>query len=392
MKNKGTNKSSSMISVYSIHPPFVHVCNKFQPSRPHSFNLLGLRVSEKNVTKNFNVWQLERKKNEEIKRRSSSLIRLYMYTCPLSTCVPSFNLLGLKVSEKNVTKNFNVWKLERKKNEEIKQRISSSSSLVPVYKIHLPIVHVCTKFQSSRPHSSWEKCNEAFSFKRLRNDCITEWQNHRVTEWRKDKANIAPTFQSGATISMSNLIAVYTINCTCICSSCLYGFNFYASQFWRKNVLKNLNVWILERKKNEEIKGWINSSSLIPVYTMHLPTVHAMWIPSFNLLGLTVPEKSVPKIFNVWKFEKEKWRNKGTKKQQQSDSGIHNTSAHCPCVHQVSISLTVPEKSVTRWFQCLKIGEKEKWRNKGTNMQQQPDSNIHDSSAHCPRMYQVSIF
>ena len=28
--------------------------------------------------------------------------------CPLSMCVPSFNLLGLTVPEKSVTKNFNV--------------------------------------------------------------------------------------------------------------------------------------------------------------------------------------------------------------------------------------------------------------------------------------------
>ena len=67
--------------------------------------------------------------------------------------VPSFNL-GLTVPEKSVTKNFNVRKLERKKNEKkIKGQISSSS-LIPVYTIHLPTVHVCTKFQSSRPHSS----------------------------------------------------------------------------------------------------------------------------------------------------------------------------------------------------------------------------------------------
>ena len=40
-----------------------------------------------------------------------------MFKCPLSTCVPTFNLLSLTVPEKSVTKNFNVWKLERKKNE-----------------------------------------------------------------------------------------------------------------------------------------------------------------------------------------------------------------------------------------------------------------------------------
>ena len=30
--------------------------------------------------------------------------------------------------------------------------------------------------------------------------------------------------------------------------------------------------------------------------------------------------------------------------------------------------------------------------NKGMNMQQQPDSGTHDTSAHCPGVYQVSTF
>ena len=107
-----------------------------------SFNLLGLTVPEKSVTKNFNVWKLERKKNKGRRICSRSLI-------PVHT-----------VPETSVMKNFNVRKLERK-NEEIKGWIRSSS-LIPVHTIHLPTVHVCTKFQSSRPHSSWEKYDEKF--------------------------------------------------------------------------------------------------------------------------------------------------------------------------------------------------------------------------------------
>ena len=160
--------------------------------------------------------------------RAVAWFRYTRYICPLLTCVPSFNLLGLTVPEKSVTKNFNVCKLEKKKNEEIKGWISSSS-LISVYKIHLATVYVCTKFQSSRPHSSWEKCDEKFQ------------------------------------------------------------------------------CWKLERKKNEEIKGWISSSILILVYMIHLPTFTCA--PIFNLLGLTDPEKSVTKDFNV-----ENWRGRKMKK------------------------------------------------------------------------------
>ena len=73
-----------------------------------SFNLLCLTVPEKSVTKIFNVWKLERKKNEEIKGwiRAAAWFPYTRYTHPVSMCVPSFNLLGLTVPEKSVTKNF----------------------------------------------------------------------------------------------------------------------------------------------------------------------------------------------------------------------------------------------------------------------------------------------
>ena len=91
--------------------------------------------------------------------------------------VPSFKLLGLIVPEKCVTKHFSVRKLERKKNEEIKGQIRSSS-LIPVYMMHLPIVHVYNKFQSSRPHSSGEKCDENFSSLQQPDSSIHDTSTH----------------------------------------------------------------------------------------------------------------------------------------------------------------------------------------------------------------------
>ena len=178
----------------------------------------------------------------------------------------------------------------------------------------------------------------------------------------------------------------------------------------------------MERKKNEEIKGWIQSSSLILVYMIHLPTVQACtnfqpsrphhsrekcemkgWIraatwfqytryihlfstcvTSFNLLGLIVPEKTVTKNFHVWIFERKK------------NEKIKGYTIHLPIVHmctkfQSSRPHSFWEKCDEK-FQCLIIGEKETWRNKGMNMQKQPDSGKHDTSAHCPCVYQVSVF
>ena len=54
-----------------------------------------------------------------------------------------------------------------------------------------------------------------------------------------------------------------------------------------------------------------------------------------KFLGLTVPEKSLTKILNVWKFERKIKKNKGMNKQQQPDSSIHDTYTHCPYVYQV---------------------------------------------------------
>ena len=52
---------------------------------------------------------------------------------------------------------------------------------------------------------------------------------------------------------MSSLISIYTIYC--IYSSCFDCFNCLRLAVLEKNVMKNLNVRVLERKKNEEIKG-----------------------------------------------------------------------------------------------------------------------------------------
>ena len=77
----------------------------------------------------------------------------------------------------------------------------------------------------------------------------------------------------------------------------------------------------------------------MPVYMIHLPTVHVY------LLGLTVPEKSVMKNFHLegygmtegqGKTFSKRGYNKGTNKQQQPDSGIHNKSTHCPRMYKVS--------------------------------------------------------
>ena len=55
-------------------------------------------------------------------------------------------------------------------------------------------------------------------------------------------------------------------------------------------------------------------------------------MPSFNLLGLTVPEKNVTKMLMFENWRESKMKNKGMNKQQQPGFGKHDTSAPCTCV------------------------------------------------------------
>ena len=61
--------------------------------------------------------------------------------------------------------------------------------------------------------------------------------------------------------------------------------------------------------------------------------------------------------FSKWGYE-----NNGTNKQQQPDFGKHDTSTHCPCVPSFNLlGLTVPEKSVTT--KIINVGKLERKKN-----------------------------
>ena len=70
-------------------------------------------------------------------------------------CGPSLSFVGLSVPEKRQMKLFDIWKLERKKNEEIKGKIIRTSLVL--FHIKQQMIHIiCTKLQSSMCNSSWE--------------------------------------------------------------------------------------------------------------------------------------------------------------------------------------------------------------------------------------------
>ena len=153
-------------------------------------------------------------------------------------------------------------------------RMISRRRLILSYTIQQIIPNICTKFQNPRFNSSWEIFDEKKVYTH------THQHTHKHCYW-KDK----------------NYIPLYTL---------------YTGGI--------------------KIKGWISSSSLILVYTIHLPTVHlcAKFKPSRSH---SFWEKCDEKFKCLKIGEKEKWRNKGMNKHQQADSGIHDTSVHCPRVY-----------------------------------------------------------
>ena len=79
------------------------------------------------------------------------------YINVLSMCGPSFNLVCLSFPEKREMKLifFYISKLERKKNEEIKGRISRRNLVL--FHIKQQMIHnICTKLQNPTCNSSWE--------------------------------------------------------------------------------------------------------------------------------------------------------------------------------------------------------------------------------------------
>ena len=262
----------NVMKTFSIHDSSTHC--------PRWYNVSTFYASQflrKVWQKHFNVWKLDRKKKwknkgTNMQQPPDSGIHDTPTHCP---CV--FQVSTFKASQflRKVWRKILMSENWKERKMEIKGQITSSSQIL-VYTIHLPTVHVCTKFQSSRPHSFWEKCDEKFQCWKLE---------------RKKKEEIK------GCISSSSLIPVYMIHLPTdhVCTN----FQSYRPHSSREKCDKTFQCWKLERKKNGEIKGQISSSNLIPVNMIICPLPKC--VPSFNLLGLTVPEKSVTKNSNVWK-------------------------------------------------------------------------------------------
>ena len=74
-----------------------------------------------------------------------------------------------------------------------------------------------------------------------------------------------------------------------------------------------------------------------------------MFVQDFKILGALVSEKSLTKILTG---RKEKWTNKGTHMQEDADSLLHDTSNRTRCLYHISVA---PEKSLTQILLYIKL-------------------------------------
>ena len=136
--------SGCLYLVYTIHvdQPFAHVCIKFQLCRTHR------KVWQKIMFWNWweNKWRNKNKHQPDSSTHDTSTY---------CSCVDQVLTLCATQSLRKEMKVFDIWKLERKKGEEIKGRISMRN-LVLFHMKQQMIQNTCTKLQNPMCNSSWE--------------------------------------------------------------------------------------------------------------------------------------------------------------------------------------------------------------------------------------------
>ena len=147
--------------------------------------------------------------------------------------------------------------------------------------VHPPVVHVCNKLQFCRTYyNSWKNMRKIIMFENCK-------KNEEIMVW----------------ISSSSLIPVY-MTYTPIVHVCT---KFQLCRPYHSSGEKcdeNFNVWQLERKNIEEIKGWqSSSSSLNPVYTIHPLIVH-VFRPKLKKCKPHSSREKRDETFNIWKLER----------------------------------------------------------------------------------------
>ena len=114
-------------------------------------------------SKNFIIQSLERKKVGQIQRRisMSKLVSKIQYNTSSSTCIPNMNTLTCTVSQKSLTKNFIIHNMDREKIRRIHGRISMRK-LVRNPMIQYNIINLHIKYDYSSLHSFTEMFDEKF--------------------------------------------------------------------------------------------------------------------------------------------------------------------------------------------------------------------------------------
>ena len=217
-------------------------------------------------------------------------------------CIQKLEILALIEAKKFVTEN-----LLGEKEKWTNKGIISSSKLILFYTIQQVIPNMCNKFQNPRHSNSWEIFDTNFPmyYIRVRDE-------KRKNGKRRQKL---------------------------ITASC-----FSFPQYTRSRKICDRNFYW--RKKNGQIKGIISRRRVILSYTIQqvIPNICTKFQnPRFSSSwGIFDAKKSLHTHKHIYWKDKNyippiyflyQWYNKETNMQQQPDSSIHDTSAHCPRVY-----------------------------------------------------------
>ena len=115
---QGKRSRSWLVRNPTVQYIIINLHIKYEYSSLHSFREI--------FDENFIIRSMERKKIGQIQGGISRrrLVRNPRYNTSLSTCIPNMNTLACTVSQKTLTKNFIIQSMERKKIEQIQERIS----------------------------------------------------------------------------------------------------------------------------------------------------------------------------------------------------------------------------------------------------------------------------
>ena len=142
-----------------------------------SFSFVCLSVPEKREMKLFEIWKLERKKNEEIMGRisSRSLVLFHIKQQMIHNICTNLQNSMCNSSWEIFVTNFPMYITLEREMEKRKKKAKYISAVLFSVPIYLATLNVYTQFEDSGSHRRWEICSRKFAWRERKMDIYREW-------------------------------------------------------------------------------------------------------------------------------------------------------------------------------------------------------------------------